>query len=156
MRPIVIVNFDQLMNQVKGTTKSVLSCIDNNQVFYQDENTSGTYLYLDPPKISTLQILYQDLQSRLWRMGTYGTAMSKETSIRYNHIHAEAVRALTNIQIFVEAAGMQVGLPTTHGNGDLGRSMCTTSQPPKTVEQIKNTNPDELMDIVRKLQTTKS
>jgi hypothetical protein len=57
MRPIVVVNLDQIMNEVEKTTKSVLSCIDDNQVLYQDQdnNTSGTtYLYLDPPMISTL------------------------------------------------------------------------------------------------------
>jgi hypothetical protein len=81
--------------------------------------------------------------------------MSKEMNVRYNHIHSEATRALTNIQIFIEAAGMQIGLPATHKDGDLSRSMYTTSQPPETVEQIENpvTNTDDFMDTGGQLQT---
>jgi hypothetical protein len=63
VRPMVIVNFDQLMNEVEATPKNVFSCTDNNML--------GTYLYLDSSTISTLQILYQDLQSRLWGLVAY-------------------------------------------------------------------------------------
>ena len=85
-RPVVVVNFHQLMNEVEATTKSVYSCINDNQVLYQDQDDNA-YLYLDPLTTSTLQILYQDLRSKQRSMVTYGTAMSKETSIQYNHIH---------------------------------------------------------------------
>ena len=79
-------------------------------------------------------------------MVTYGTAMSKETSIRYNHIHAEAVQALMNIQIYLQAADLQIDPPTPHGSEDVGGSP-QTSQPPETAELTKNTDPDNLMDV---------
>ena len=56
-RPIVLVNFDLLMDEVEATTKSVFSCTDNNM--------TDTHLYLYPPTISTLQILCQELRSRI-------------------------------------------------------------------------------------------
>ena len=61
-------------------------------------------------------------------MVTYGTAMSKVTSKRYNHIHAEAAQALTNIQIYLQTAEMQV-------------------DPPNTAVQTQNTNPDDFMEV---------
>lgn len=70
---------------------------------------------------------------------TYGTGMSMETSIRYNHINAEAVQALTNIQIYLQAAEMQIDPQTTHGSKDIGRSS-QTSQPPETVKLTKTTS----------------
>ena len=132
------------MNEVESTTKGVFSCINNNQVLYQDQDDNA-YLYLDPMTHSMLQVLYQDLQTKLRSMVAYGTAMSKETSIRYNHILAEAAQALTNIQIYLQAAEMQVDLPTTHESGGAGGSTYTP-QPLEMVEQTENTDPDDLMD----------
>ena len=34
-RTVVAVNFQQIMNEVKATTKSAFSCINDNQVLYQ-------------------------------------------------------------------------------------------------------------------------
>ena len=34
-RTVVAVNFQQIMNKVKATTKSAFSCISDNQVLYQ-------------------------------------------------------------------------------------------------------------------------
>ena len=72
--------------------------------------------------------------------------MSKETKQRYNHLHAEAARALTNVQIF-EAAGMITRLLTTFGGKYLGGEN-PTSQSPRMIEQIKNslTTLDNFMD----------
>ena len=109
-RLVIIVNLDQLMNEVESTTKGVFSCINNNQVLYQDQDHNA-YLYLDPMTHSMLQVLYQDLQTKRRSMVAYGTAMSKEMSIRYNHILAEAAQALKNIQIYLQVAEMQVDHP---------------------------------------------
>ena len=68
-------------------------------------------------------------------MITYATAMSKEANERYNHLHAEIARALTNIQIF--EAGTEIRLPTTFGGKDLGgeNPMYIMSQSPEIMEQ---------------------
>ena len=77
-------------NEVEATTKGVFSCTDDNM--------TETHLYLDPPMIAKLQVLHLELRSRLRHMITYGSAISKEANEWYNHLHAEAARALTNIQ----------------------------------------------------------
>ena len=133
------------MNKVEATMKRALSCINDNQVLYQDEENIA-YLYLDPLTTSTLQFLYEDLRKKQRSMVTYGAAMSKETSIRYNHIHAEAVQALTNIQIYLQAADLQIDPLTTHTSEYIGGSP-QTSQPPEMAELTKNTDPDNLMDV---------
>ena len=58
-RPVVVVNLQQMMNVVEVTMKRALSCINDNQVLYQDEDNIA-YLYLDPLTTSTLQFLYED------------------------------------------------------------------------------------------------
>ena len=108
-----------------------------------------THLYLDPPMIATLQVLHRELRSRLRRMITYGSAILKEANERYKHLYAEAAQALTNIQL-LEAAGMEIRLPTTFGDKDLGgeNPMYIMSQNPKIRKQIEDslTNPDNFMD----------
>ena len=108
-RPVVVINLQQMMNEVEATMKRALSCINDNQVLYQDKDNIA-YLYLDPLTTSTLQFLYEDLRKKQRSMVTYGAAMSNETSIRYNHIHAEAVQALTNIPPSCRSANR----PTDH------------------------------------------
>ena len=134
-----------MMNEVKATMKSAFSCINDNQVLYQEEDNNA-YLYLDPLTTSTLQFLYEDLRKKQRSMVTYGAAMSNEMSIRYNHIHAEAVQALRNIQIYLQAADLQIDPLTTHRSEDIGGSP-QTSQPPEMAELTKNTDPDNLMDV---------
>ena len=99
----MIVNFDRIMDEVKATTKDVFSCTDDNM--------TKTHLFLDSHTIATLQVLHLKLRSRLQGMITYGSAISKESDERYNHLHAEATRALINIVLF-EAAGTIITLPT--------------------------------------------
>ena len=135
-RPIIIVNFDRIMDEVKATTKDVFSCTDDNM--------TKTHLFLDSHTIATLQVLHLKLRSRLQGMITYGSAISKESDERYNHLHAEATRALINIVLF-EAAGTIITLPTNFdGVTDLGGGN------PK-IKQIEesSTNPDDFMDTGR-------
>ena len=94
------------MDEVEATKKSIFSCTDDNMM--------ETHLYLDLPTIATLQLLHQELWSRLRCMITYGSTICKEANERYNHLHAEAAQALTNIQIF-KAAGTEIRLPMTFG-----------------------------------------
>ena len=98
-----------------------------------------THLYLDPQMIATLQVLHRELRSRLQRMITYGSAILKEANERYKHLYAEAAQALTNIQL-LEAAGMEIRLPTTFGDKDLGgeNPMYIMSQNPEIREQIED------------------
>ena len=98
-----------------------------------------THLYLDPQMIATLQVLHRELRSRLRRMITYGSAILKEANERYKHLYAEAAQALTNIQL-LEAAGMEIRLPTTFGDKDLGgeNPMYIMSQNPEIREQIED------------------
>ena len=124
-----------------ATTKGVFSCTDDNM--------TETHLYLDPPMIATLQVLHRELRSRLRRMITYGSPILKEANERYKHLYAEATQAMTNIQL-LEAAGMEIRLPTTFGDKDLGgeNPMYIMSQNPKIRKQIEDslTNPDNFMD----------
>ena len=143
-RPVVVVNLQQMMNEVEATMKRALSCINDNQVLYQDEDNIA-YLYLDPLTTSTLQFLYEDLRKKQRSMVTYMSNV-QETSIKYNHIHAEAVQALTNIQIYLQAADLQIDPLTTHTSEYIGGSP-QTSQPPEMAELTKNTDPDNLMDV---------
>jgi hypothetical protein len=86
MRPVVVVNLDQIMNEVEKTTKSVLSCIDDNQVLYQDQdnNTSGTvYLYLDPPTINDLHVV-NSLSRPASKTTTYDHVRHRDVQ-RYKH-----------------------------------------------------------------------
>ena len=128
-RPVVVVNFQQLLSQVEATTRNVYSCINENGVLYQDQEDNA-YVYLDSLSTPTLQTLYDDLRSQQWNMVTYATAMSVEASVKYNHIHAEAAQAITTAQIYLQAAEMQ-----------------PDPQPPAPVTQTQNTNPDDLMDV---------
>ena len=57
-RLVVVINLQQMMNEVEATMKRALSCINDNQVLYQDEDNIA-YLYLDPLTTSTLQFLYE-------------------------------------------------------------------------------------------------
>ena len=98
------------MNEVEATTKSAFSCIYENHVLYQDEE-NNMYLYLDPSTTSTLQTHYEDLRQKQQSMVMYGAATSKEMSTRFNHLHAEAVQALTNMQIYLQAAELQIDPP---------------------------------------------
>ena len=128
-------------NEVEATTKGVFSCTDDNM--------TETHLYLDPPMMARLQVLHRELQSRLRRMITYGSAILKEANEWYKHLYAEAAQAMTNIQL-LEAAGMEIRLPTTFGDKDLGgeNPMYIMSQNPKIRKQIEDslTNPDNFMD----------
>ena len=133
-----------MMNEVEATMKSAFTCINDNQVLYQEEDNNA-YLYLDPLTTSTLQFLYEDLRKKQRSMVTYMSNV-QETSIKYNHIHAEAVQALTNIQIYLQGADLQIDPLTTHRSEDVGGSP-QTSQPPETAELTKNTDPDNLMDV---------
>ena len=63
-------------------------------------------------------------------MVTYATAMSGETTVKYNHIHAEAAQAITTAQIYLQSAEMQ-----------------PDPQPPATVTNTQNTNPDDPMGV---------
>ena len=63
-------------------------------------------------------------------MVTYATAMSVEASLKYNHIQAEAAKAITTPQIYLQATEMQ-----------------PDPQPSATLTQTQNTNPDDLMDL---------
>ena len=73
---------------------------------YQDQENNA-YVYLDSPATSTLKNLYHDLRSQQRNMVTYATAMSGETTVKYNHIHAEAAQAITTAQIYLQSAEMQ-------------------------------------------------
>ena len=118
------------MNKVEATMKRALSCINDNQVLYQDKDNKA-YQYLDLLTTFTLQFLYEDLLKKQRSMVMYG---------------AEAVQALTNIQIYLQAADLQIDPLTTHRSEDIGGSP-QTSQPPEMAELTKKTNPDDLMDV---------
>ena len=50
-RPVVVVNFQQLLSQVETTTQNVYSCINEYRVLYQDQEDNAyiAYVYLDSP-----------------------------------------------------------------------------------------------------------
>ena len=74
MRPIVVVNLDQIMNEVEKTTKSVLSCIDDNQVLYQDQNNSQQHIRDNIPVLGSTNDLHvvNSLSRPASKTTTYG------------------------------------------------------------------------------------
>ena len=94
-RPVVVVNFQQLLSHVEATTQNVYSCVNEHGIIYQDQEHNA-YVYLNSPATSTLQTLYHDLQSQQRQIVTYATAMSVEANVRYNHIHTDGAQAITS------------------------------------------------------------
>ena len=116
-RPIVMVNFPQLMSHDETTTQNIYACVEEHGVIIKNlEN--NTYIYLNLPATPTLQTLYRDLQSQQRQMVTYANAIAVEANVRYNHKQADAAQAITTAEIYLQTA---VKLPTLR-NSDEHRS----------------------------------